>query len=150
MTHSFRSRSAWGALLPLAGAALLSLCWLSGCKGKGGAKTDTPEGTAEAFVAEMAKGDTKAAAEHFAYDEEARAQNEDWDTFGEQQRNLIRQKMLEEKATLLDQMKVSFDADTKVGKVTVEGEQAQVELTGKTPMTLQMTQERGAWRIRGL
>jgi hypothetical protein len=58
--------------------------------------------------------------------------------------------MLEEKATLLDQMKVSFDADTKVGKVTVEGEQAQVELTGKTPMTLQMTQERGAWRIRGL
>ena len=132
-------------------ALLASLAALTGgCGQKGGAQQNTPQAVAQQFVQHMAANEVKEAAALFAYNEAARAQNEDWDTFGEQQRSLIRGKMREEKATVLQQLQPSFTAAAAAGEAKIEGERAVVPLTDAGAQTsLTLIQEDGQWRISG-
>lgn len=128
--------------------ALAACCLLPGCGGKGGG--DTPEAVAGKFVEAMKGGDTAAAAELFAYDQQARDGNEDWDTLAEQARNLIRQKMVEDKARVLEGFKDLVADDAEVGEAKIEGDEARVAVTGSAPFGLALVRERDAWRIRGV
>ena len=99
----------------------------SGCGGKKSARQ-----VAEAFVNAMKSGDTKAAAQYWDYSALGRAGNEDWDTFGKGQRDLIVKEMkwAEKRANELGHWRLYFSRSTKVSDVTEQGDVATAILEG--------------------
>jgi len=91
--------------------ALVSLCAACGKSASKAASSETygatPEEAALAWAKAMQGGDAETAAAYWAYNEEARRQNEDWDSIPSGQRAQIIAKVREERiATLKTQMAV--------------------------------------------
>ncbi len=138
--------ASWARLIAVAAC----LAPLVGCGQKTSVAENTPGAVAKKFVEYMKTNEVQKAAELFAYNEAARVQNEDWDTFGEQQRRLIRAKMREDKAELLQAVQPSFTEQAAAGEPRIEGTRAVVPLTGAGAQTsLTLVQEDGQWKIAG-
>jgi hypothetical protein len=137
-------RRSWAVL------AIVLLAPLGGCGGKAGG--GDPQAVAKQFDAAMKSGNLQKAAELFEYNEAARAQNSDWDTFGAGQRRLIIKKLQEEKAEQLKAFQSAYaSANYQVGEAQVQGTQATVPLTGSAGrLTLSLVQEEGTWLIAGV
>ncbi|NPV45383.1 MAG: hypothetical protein HPY69_00385 [Armatimonadetes bacterium] len=111
----------------------------------------TAEGVAKEFVSLMQAGKFAEAAELWDLQAEGRAQNPDWDTFGESQRKLIIQKDLApKKAALLQQWATAMPAGTKVASVTESGTTAQAALEGGQLRALQLVKVGESWKIAGM
>jgi hypothetical protein len=99
-----RSRSVLGWAL----VCVIALAPLVGCGKKASAEptsASTPQETALAFAKALQQGKHEAAAGYWAYEAEARSQNEDWGSIPTAQKNEILAKVRENKATeLRDQM----------------------------------------------
>ena len=137
-------------LLRYAAMALLPVL-LIGC-GKGAKEivADTPEGTVKAFVAAMKKGDVKTAATAYAYNSEAKEQNENWADIPSGQRSQIIHKLQESKAEKLQGEASSYKGDIQVGAAQTQGGEAWITITaGGQQIPLQLVQEDGMWRISG-
>lgn len=117
----------------------------------GGCGKPTAEATARQFVSLMQAGKFVEAAALWDLQAEGRAQNSDWDTFGESQRKLIIQKDLApKKADLLQQWASALPAGTKVAQVTVSGTSAQATLEGGPVRALQLVKVGDNWKIAGM
>ena len=128
-------------------AALIAL--LAGCGGPKSIAGNSPQATAQGFVDAMAAGDYDLAATGFDYVTYARATNEDWDTFGQSQRNLIIDKLQEDKASELQALSGMLAEGAQVGAAQTQGTQATVPVTaGATTMQLHMIQQDGQWFIQ--
>lgn len=111
----------------------------------------TAEAVAKEFVRLMQAGQFAEAAELWDLQAEGRAQNPDWDTFGESQRKLIIQKDLApKKATLLQQWAGAIPAATKVAQVSESGTTAQATLEGGQLRMLQLVKVGESWKIAGM
>ncbi len=113
----------------------------SGCsKGGGGS---SPEAVAKAFVAALQAGDYAKAADMMAWDDIARAQNPDWDSFPSSQRSLIIGKLKEQMQQTLQQIAARAQG-AQVGNVAVSGDTAQAR-AGMLTITLKQTG--GQWKV---
>ncbi len=70
----------------------------------------TPDEAALAFAKAMQAGDAETAASYWAYNEESRRQNEDWDSFPSGQRGQIIAKVREERIAALGQQAAAWKA----------------------------------------
>lgn len=92
-----------------AAVAAIALAAIS-CSGRAPSETTakSPSDAALAVAKALAKGDAQGAAAYWAYDSEARRQNEDWDSFPAGQRSQIKAKLRAEKAEELRGLASTF------------------------------------------
>ena len=95
---------------------------------------------------------TAGAAEHWDYSAQGRAKNEDWDTFGRSQRNLIVKEMkwAEARARELEYWRTRFPRATKIMSVAEEGETAIVALEGGGATQLTLVKVGDDWYVSKL
>lgn len=120
----------------------------SGCGGPKTVVSANPEVTARRFIDAIRAGDYELAATGFDYDTTARRQNPDWDTFGQSQRNLIVDKLREEKARQLQALSGMLAGEVSVGHAQIEGQWAIVPVTGTGALELVLTNKDGLWHIQ--
>ncbi|MGD9498336.1 MAG: hypothetical protein AB7Y46_18735 [Armatimonadota bacterium] len=102
-------------------------------------------------MAAIRAGDYEAAAAGFDYEQYALSQNPDWDSFGQSARNLIIDKLREERAGELQALSGTLAARVTVGEAQVQGASASVPMTaGANTIHLQMTQQDGLWYIQAI
>lgn len=124
---------------------LLAGAFLWGCGGK---PTKTPEGTVRAYINLMKAGKWKEAALLWDYTEYAKRENPDWESFGTSQRQLIIDKLAEEKAKSLEMWRTYF-TDVKLDTVEVQGTQARAMLSGRV-RSIDLVQVGDQWLITGM
>ena len=122
--------------------ALVAFGSLSGGCSKGGTTT-SPEAAAKAFVAALRSGDYAKAANMMAWDDIARQQNPDWDSFPSSQRSLIIGKLKEQMQSSLAQLAGRVQG-AQVGNVSVSGDTAQAT-AGSLTIVLKKTAE--GWKV---
>jgi hypothetical protein len=129
--------------------AMIAALLLAGCGEEDTIAKSTPQATAEAFAAAMQAGEYDKVAAGFDYETSARQENPDWDTFGESQRNLIVDKLQEDKAKELQAMAGMFaGGEPTVGNVQEQNGQAGATISaGANKLVLQMRQIEGKWLI---
>ena len=125
-------------------AALTAFSVLPGGCGKSGGAS-TPEAAAKAFVAALQAGDYAKAADMMAWDDIARQQNPDWDSFPSSQRSLIISKLKQQMQGSLSQL-ASRIGSAQVQNVNTSGTTA-VATVGNVTINLQ--QRDGRWLILG-
>jgi hypothetical protein len=128
---------------------LVTVMALAGC----GGDQNTPEGTAQAFLDAVKKGDAPAVAKLYDYVAMARVANPDWDSIPEGQRGLIVKKVAEDQAKVIEtqiaQLQQTYK-DAQVGTVTESEETATVQLTGAgNPPALNLVNREGKWLVAG-
>jgi hypothetical protein len=128
---------------------MLLLTLISGCGGRSTIAGSTPQQTAEGFVEAMQAGDYAMAATGFDYATNARRQNPDWDNFGEHQRNLIVEKLQEDRANELRSLAGMFSGgEASVGDVQQHDSSATTPISaGANTLMLQMRQIEDQWLI---
>lgn len=122
-------------------------CLLVAAGGCGGQKS--ARAVAEAFITAMKNGDTAGAAEHWDYSAQGRAKNEDWDTFGRSQRNLIVKEMkwTEARARELEYWRTYFPRATKIANLAEEGASAIVTLEGGRASEIALVKVGDDWYV---
>ncbi|MGC9318972.1 MAG: hypothetical protein ACP5KN_13145 [Armatimonadota bacterium] len=136
-------RAAKGAV-----AVLLAVILAAGCSPPKSISRSTPKATAQAFVEAMGVADYGAVAAGFDFEAVARQQNPDWDTFGQSQRNLIIDKLEEDKAAQLEALAGMMAGEGRVGEPQMHdgGATVPVYVAGST-IRLHMTQREDGWKI---
>ena len=120
---------------------LAFLLFVVGCGKSGGGSS--PEAAAQAFVAALQAGDYARAADMMAWDEIARRQNPDWDSFPSSQRALIIGKLKQQMQSTLQQLAARAKG-AQVSNVSVSGNMAQAT-AGSLRITL--IQSGGKWKV---
>ena len=134
------------ALALLALSLLLPL--LAGCGESDTIAGSTPQATAEAFVEAMQAGEYEKVAKGFDYETYARRENPDWDSIPQSQRNLIVEKLQEDRAGQLQAMAGMMTGEVTVGEVQQQGDTATVNiLAGANSVVLGMREIDGEWLV---
>ena len=129
--------------------ALGSLVALTGgCGGKASVARETPSATADAFLAAIQKGDFAAAASAFDYNTEARQMNPDWDDIPASQRNMIMEKMADQRQEQLKSLGGMLSGDVRVEPPQTQGDSATVDLRVSTAVVrLYLAKVGEVWRL---
>ena len=119
----------------------------AGCKSRSGG--GTADSAAQAFVRAMASGDLAGAADQWNYVNDARRQNEDWDTIPSGQRGQIIAKLKESKQRELEAMKAYFGSVMKAEPAQTTSTTATIQVSGgpQGAVTLQLEQADGTWGV---
>ncbi len=122
---------------------------LVGCGGEATIAGDTPEATANAFVEAMKAKEYDKVAAGFDYETYARQQNPDWDTFGESQRNLIVDKLQEDKAEEIEALAGMFaGGEATISNVKQKDDEAGATINaGANKLVLHLIHTDGKWLI---
>lgn len=128
--------------------ALLFLALLAGCGDEKSVAKGTPRATAEAFVDALRGGDYDAAAAGFDYDQWARHENPDWESFAPQARKEIIAKLQEDKAAELKSLAGVISGEVTVGDAVTRGDRATVPLIADgVTLRLHLLNQDGLWYL---
>lgn len=122
---------------------------LAGCGGKK-ADLSTPAACLATLTAAIESGDFATAAACFEYDEQAKKQNEDWESIASGQRKLIIGKLRERKAGALQSAAQQYlGLGYEIGTVNESSGQATVQLKAASggTVTAKLLQREGKWEI---
>ena len=124
-----------------AAALIFAALLLQGCGHNAGASS--PQAAAKAFVAALQAGDYAKAADMMAWDDIARQQNSDWDSFPASQRSLIIGKLKQQMQSSLAQLAGRVQG-AQVANVSVNGDTAQATAGS---LTIVLKKVGGQWKI---
>jgi hypothetical protein len=131
------------------GLVVVLLAVLAGCAPKGAGTT--PEATVTAYLAAVKSGDAYGVTRLYDYVTYAKSQNSDWDSIPPGERDLIVDKLAQDKAKdikdkLPDMKKALTNAE--IGVVHTGNGRSQVDLQGApTIRSLQLVNNDGKWYI---
>ncbi|MBD3176102.1 MAG: hypothetical protein GF320_13060 [Armatimonadia bacterium] len=111
---------------------------------------DTPEAAAKAFAQALADDNTELAATYWAYDEQARKDNPDWDSFPPGQRSQIKRKLRESKASELGSHTGLFADVSGALEASAEGETVTVSADGQPLAVVSVTKTDAGYQVAGL
>ena len=130
---------------------LASLALLAGMLGCGG---ESAREVAQQYINDMKAGQFKEAAMLYDYNDRARAENPDWDTFGESQRKLILDKQVPEwataKATTLALWATHFTVGIKIVEFNETGDAARATLEGGRVGAINLVKAGKTWRVKDM
>ena len=131
--------------------AMASLAVMAGLVGCGG---ESARDVAQQYINDMKAGQFKDAAMLCDYTERARAENSDWDTFGESQRKLILDKQVPEwataKAETLKLWATHFTVGIKIVECNETGDSAQATLEGGRVSAINLVKVGGHWLVKDM
>lgn len=127
---------------------LLGAAVLAGCGGKKDASSGaTATEAALGFAKALQSGSAEKAAAYWAYDHEARQQNEDWGSIPPGQRNQIIDKVRAERVTTLAPLATAMKAAT--GDLTASEQSGSVAVSagGKVVLSVTCVQSGSEWKV---
>jgi hypothetical protein len=137
------------------GIGLLALATCAALLGCGGGTPtevagETPELAATEFAQALANGNTELAAAYWAYDEQARKDNPDWDSFPPGQRSQIKRKLRESKASELGSHTGLFADVSGALEASAEGETVTLSAGGQPLAVVSVTKTDAGYQVTGL